>query len=363
VTDPEHAGGTGAAADTETDALGTATGGADGSGLRLAVMGAGAVGSSVVELAGEYGHRVVALADSTSAAVAGGGASLDPGAVLERKAETGRVGDDDHDDLLAADYDVLVEATPTTLGDAEPAFSHVRAALEADRHVVLANKGPVAERFADLRSLEADSAGDVLFEATVGGAIPVLATVQDFGPSHVAAARGVLNGTANFVLSRMAAEGLGYEHVLAEAQDLGVAEPDPSFDVEGTDAALKCVILANVLRFAGDEDADALSLSDAAVEGIRNVTGSALELAAEDGATVRLIGEATRDGVRVGPRLVPQTGALAVSGTRNVVQLETTNAGQLNLSGRGAGGPETATAVLSDVGRLPGPAPGAPDAG
>ncbi|RDI71544.1 homoserine dehydrogenase [Halopelagius longus] len=316
------------------------------SGKRLAVVGAGAVGGSVVELAAEYGHTVTAFADSSSAAVDAEG--LDPDAVLERKRAEGVVGSDDPEDAVDAEYDVLVEATPTTLGDAEPGFSHARAALERDRHLVLANKGPVAERYGDLMSLARESAGDVRFEATVGGAIPVLSTVEDLGPSHVEAARGVLNGTANFVLSRMAAEGLGYEHVLAEAQDLGVAEADPSFDVEGTDAALKCVILANVLS----EDTE-YTLADAEVEGITEIPGSALDLAAEDGRTIRLIGEATAEGgVRVGPRLVPQNAALSVTGTRNIVQLETAHAGQLNISGRGAGGPETATAVLADVERL-----------
>jgi homoserine dehydrogenase len=314
--------------------------------VKLGVLGAGAVGRSVVDLAEEYGHTVTALADSRSAVVASDG--IDTSAALDRKASEGHVGDADPADALAAEYDVLVEATPTTLDDAEPGFGHVQAALERDRDVVLANKGPVAERYGDVRALERESAGEVLFEATVGGAIPVLSTVADFGPSKVTAARGVLNGTANFILTRMAAEGLGYEHVLAEAQDLGVAEADPTFDVDGTDAALKCVILANVLS---DDDVE-YSLDDAEVEGIQDVPGSALELAAEDGRTVRLIGEATADGVRVGPRLVPENGTLAVTGTRNIVQFETRHAGRLNVSGRGAGGPETATAVLADVGRL-----------
>ena len=315
-------------------------------GKRLAVVGAGAVGGSVADLAAAYGHTVVAVADSASAVVDGDG--IDAEAALDRKAADGYVGDADPEDALHADYDVLVEATPTTLGDAEPGFSHVRTALERDRHVVLANKGPVAERYSDVRGLERDSDGAVRFEATVGGAIPILSTVEDLDPAHVTAARGVLNGTANFILSRMAAEGIDYEHVLAEAQDLGVAEADPAFDVEGTDAALKCVILANVL--AGDERE--FTLEDADVAGITNVPGSALELAAEDGRTIRLVGEATREGIRVGPRLVPQNAALAVTGTRNIVQLETAHAGQLNLSGRGAGGEETASAVLGDVGRL-----------
>ena len=315
-------------------------------GRRLAVVGAGAVGGSVVDLAAAYGHTVVAFADSSSAVVDSEG--IDADAALERKAASGRVGEDDPEDALDADYDALVEATPTTLGDAEPGFTHLRTALERDRHVVLANKGPVAERYGDVRELERASDGEVRFEATVGGAIPIISTVEDLDPSHVTAARGVLNGTANFILSRMAAEGIDYEHVLAEAQDLGVAEADPAFDVEGTDAALKCVILANVL--AGDERE--FTLEDAAVEGITNVPGSALELAAEDGRTIRLVGEATREGIRVGPRLVPGNAALAVTGTRNIVQLETAHAGQLNLSGRGAGGEETASAVLGDVGRL-----------
>ena len=312
--------------------------------MKLGVLGAGAVGRAVVELAGEYGHDVVAVADSSTAVVDESG--LDAADVLARKRSRGVVGDSDFSAALDADYDVLVEATPTTLGDAEPGFSHVAHALERDRHVVLANKGPVAERYEDVRALEAESDGTVLFEATVGGAIPVLSTIDDLG-GQVTAVRGVLNGTANFILSRMAAEGLGYEHVLAEAQDLGVAETDPTFDVEGTDAALKCVILANVLYDTGYE------LADAEVEGIADLPGSALELAAEDGRTIRLIGEVTSEGVRVGPRLVPENGTLAVTGTLNIVQLETKHAGPLNISGHGAGGTETASAVLADVGRLP----------
>jgi len=314
--------------------------------MRLAILGAGAVGAAVADLAPEYGHEVVALADSTTAVVTDDGSPVDTQTALERKADGDELGPETPDHVFDADYDVLIEATPTTLGDAQPGFGHLERALTADKHVVLANKGPVAERYDELRALERESAGSVRFEAAVGGAIPVLSTVEDCTPGAVTAVRGVLNGTANFILTRMAAEGLGYEHVLAEAQDLGVAETDPTFDVDGTDAALKCVILANVLAGGG------FSLEDADVVGIEDVPPSALELAAEDGQTIRLVGEATREGVRVGPRLVPENGAMAVSGTQNIVQIQTRHAGDLYSSGRGAGGPETATAVLSDVGRL-----------
>jgi len=314
--------------------------------MRLAVVGAGAVGRSVAEMAADYGHTVTALVDSSGAVVDGDG--VDVAAALARKDRRGSVGTADRDRALSGPYDVLVEATPTTLGDAQPGYGHARRALERDRHVVLANKGPVAERYDDLTALAENSDGSVRFDATVAGAIPAVSTVEAFGPDRVEAVRGVLNGTANFVLSRMAAEGLDYEHVLAEAQELGVAEADPAFDVDGTDAALKCVILANVLRGGG------VTLADADVAGIRDLPGSALSLAAEDGRAVRLIGEATADRVRVGPRLVPADSPLAVSGTRNVVQLEVAAAGRTDLSGRGAGGPETATAVLADVDRLAG---------
>ncbi len=314
--------------------------------MKLAVMGAGAVGSSVIGLASEYGHRVVAVADSQSAAVDTDGINAQD--VLSRKREEGTVGTATPDDALQAEYDVLVEATPTTLGDAEPGFSHIQTALERDRHAVLANKGPVAERYAEIRALEAESAGRLRFEATVGGAIPVLSTIEDVGPAQISAVRGVLNGTANFILSRMTAEGLAYDHVLAEAQDLGVAEADPTFDVEGTDAALKGVIIANVL----DSGAE-YSLSDATIEGISGLPTSALELAREDGRTIRLICEVDDGGVRVGPRLVSENSAMAVSGTQNIVQFETANAGSLYNSGRGAGGPETASAIFADINRLP----------
>lgn len=313
--------------------------------MKLTVLGYGAVGRAVAEQAGDRGHSVVAIADSRGAIIDEDG--IDLGTVADRKDRDQAVGERPVEAALTADYDVLIEATPTTLDDAEPGFSHVETALQRDRHVVLANKGPVAERYDDLQELVAASAGEVRFEATVGGAIPAIATIEGVDPANVTSVRGVLNGTANFVLTRMAAEGLGYDHVLAEAQDLGVAETDPSFDVDGIDAALKCAIIANQLRDGG------VSLADVEVGGIRDIPGSALEVAAEADRTIRLVGEVTADTVRVGPRLVPADGALAVDGTLNVVQLQTTTAGRLTLTGRGAGGPETASAVLTDVDRLP----------
>jgi homoserine dehydrogenase len=314
--------------------------------MRLAIFGVGPVGTSVAQLAPEYGHTVTAFADSQSAVVDSDGVDVEAALTMEQS--DGVVGNTEPGDAITGSYDVLVEASPTMFGDTEHSFDHLQAALERDRHVVLGNKGPIAEHYTDVRALERESEGKVLFGATVGGAMPVLSTIDDIGPGHITAVQGVLNGTTNFILSRMAAEGLDYEHVLVEAQDLGVAETDPSFSVEGTDTALNCVIIANALA----QDEHEFTLDDVQIEGIKNIPSSALELAREDGRTIRLIGKVAGDEIRVAPRLIPENASLAVSGTRNVVQLETEHAGRLNVSGSGGSGPEIATAILGDVGRL-----------
>lgn len=314
--------------------------------MKLAIIGAGTVGSAVAEYAGAYGHTVVALADSTSSIVDDSGVDVE--AALESKAESDVIGDADPDAALFADYDCLIEATPTTLGAAEPAFSHIETALERDRHVVLGNKGPIALRYTDVRELETESDGEVHFEATVGGPLPVLKTIEDVGRERVTAVRGVFNGLANFILSRMSAEGLGYEHVLAEAQDLGIAEVDPMFDVEGTDTALTCSILANVLSEPGHE----FTIDDVEVRGITEIPGSALELAQADGRTVRLLGEIRKGTLSVAPRTVPENSPLSVTGSQTVVELDIQDAGPLNVSSPAATRGEVATAILTDVNRL-----------
>lgn len=174
-----------------------------------------------------------------------------------------------------------------------------------------------------------------------------MTTIHDLGPSTVVAVRGVFNGPSNFILARMATGRPDYANVLGEAQELGLVDTDPAFDVDGIDAALQCVIVANVLEQGGSD----YTFEDAIVEGIAGLPGSTLDLAAEDGRTIRLVGEVSDERIRVGPRLIPKRSPLAVSGTDNIVQLETKRAGRLNISGRGADGSTTATAALMDVSR------------
>jgi homoserine dehydrogenase len=315
--------------------------------VRVALVGFGAVGRGFADavLGGApVDVEVVLVADSSSVAVDEDG--LDLAEVKRRKEEDDAVGDgeDTADALEETDYDVLVEASPTTLGDAEPAFGYMTTAMEKGAHVVTSNKGPLAMRYGELMRTAEEAGVEVRMEGAVGGAIPTINTVREsLAGDEVSGARGILNGTCNFILTRMLEEGLTYEHVLGEAQDMGIAESDPTFDVEGIDTALKCVILSNVLF---EEER---TLEDVDVNGITEVTPDALRLARESGHVVKLVGEVSEDALSVAPRLVPEGHALDVGGTLNVVSFDADLAGEVTVTGHGAGSSETASALVSDL--------------
>ena len=317
--------------------------------MRVALVGFGAVGRGFADalLGGaleDVEIDVVLVADSSSVAIDEDGLDLE--VVKQRKDDEGVVGDDE-DTLGAledADYDVLVEASPTTLGDAQPAFGYMTTAMENGAHVVTSNKGPLAMRYGEVMEAAEEAGVEVRMEGAVGGAIPTINTVREsLAGNDVTGARGILNGTCNFILTRMLEEGLTYEHVLGEAQDMGIAEADPTFDVEGIDTALKCVILSNVL-FEGER-----TLDDVEVAGITEVTPDSLRLARESGHVVKLVGEVSEDALSVAPRLVPQGHALDVGGTLNVVSFDADLAGEVTVTGHGAGSSETASALVSDI--------------
>ena len=315
--------------------------------VRVALVGFGAVGRGFADavLGGApVNVDVVLVADSSSVAVDDKG--LDLTAVKKRKEDEGVVGDGDDVEgaLKEGEYDVLVEASPTTLGDAEPAFGYMTTAMENGAHVVTSNKGPLAMRYGELMEAADEAGVEVRMEGAVGGAIPTINTVREsLAGDDISEARGILNGTCNFILTRMLEEGLTYEHVLGEAQDMGIAEADPTFDVEGIDTALKCVILSNVL-FEGER-----TLDDVDVTGITEVTPDALRLARESGHVVKLVGEVSEDALSVAPRLVPEGHALDVGGTLNVVSFDADLAGEVTITGHGAGSSETASALVSDL--------------
>jgi homoserine dehydrogenase len=245
-----------------------------------------------------------------------------------------------------AEYDILVEVTPTDVETAEPALGHIRGALRRGKHVVTSNKGPIALAYPELRAL-AEANGVLLkYEATVCGAIPLIHAMQEgIAGNTITRICGVFNGTCNYILTRMAAEGLTYEQALAEARDLGYAEADPTYDVEGIDAGIKLVILANTILHMET------TLDDVERTGINLLSPEALQLAEDQDCTIRLIGEIIPEAgvLRVSPRIVPKVHPLVVEGTLNAVTVEADLAGDLTFVGKGAGSTETASAVIGDL--------------
>ena len=313
---------------------------------RILLAGYGAVGKAFHELLLEEAARfpepprVVGILRRSGAWVDDAG--LKPGATLLNKRQHLTV----PEALEKVRPDALVELTPSNLQTGEPGASHIRAALERGIPVVTANKGPILRHYRALTDLAREKGVALRFEGTVAGSIPTLNLHEHCLPGNpVVRIDGILNGTSNYVLTRMTEEGLGFEEALKEAQELGYAEADPTADVDGHDAAAKVCILANhVLGLP-------LQFEDVRREGIRSITAAAIRLARKEGYAIRLIAsvDATTGKATVAPRLVPQDSSLNVGGSLNVVRLTTAHAGAFTISGKGAGGRETATAVLSDL--------------
>ena len=182
------------------------------------------------------------------------------------------------------------------------------------------------------------------YEASVGGSMPIINFTRDtLASCEIKSIKGILNGTTNYILSRMTSEGSDYEVILKESQELGIAETDPTQDVEGIDAACKTVILANSLL-----GIDA-TYSDVKVEGISNINAQAIELAKKDDYLIKLIAEVSPDNLQVSPRLVKRGSSYDVSGTLNMATIKTDLADEVSVIGLGAGSLETASAMLTDL--------------
>lgn len=328
--------------------------------LRLCIMGFGAVGqglAKVVLLKKEnikelYGVelKIVSVADSSTSAISSDG--LDEEELIRVKNETGKLsnypeyGSDISglDVLDACDYDVLLEAVPTNIDDAEPAKSLTLKAFKQGKDVVTSNKGHLALFYDEL--LDAASKNNVIFkfEASVGGTMPIINLAQETLPANkVESIVGILNGTTNYILSRMTSEGTSYKNTLKESQQLGIAETDPTQDVEGIDAACKTVILANsVLGIPAKYE-------DVKVKGISNITSEAIYLADKEGYLIKLIAEVSKDNLEVSPRLVKKGSAFDINGTLNMATVTTDLSGKVTVRGIGAGSVETAAAMLTDL--------------
>ncbi len=295
--------------------------------VRIGLLGRGTVGGAFADL----------LAARAGAVEAATGRRPEISGVLTR--ENG-----DFDAILERS-DVIVEL----MGGTEPARDHVLDALRAERPVVTANKQLLAKHGDELFDVAREAGVQLRFEAAVAGVIPIVRAIQEsFGVTEIAKVFGIVNGTTNFILTEMAASGAPFEEVLARAQELGYAEADPTDDVNGADAAAKMAILAR-LAFHTPVTLDGVSY-----EGIEQVKPDDIAYAKELGLTLKLLGVAERReggiSVRVFPCFLSPGHPLApVEGPFNAVMVEAPEITEVTMSGPGAGGVQTASAVLGDL--------------
>ncbi|GAA4216732.1 homoserine dehydrogenase [Sphingomonas endophytica] len=311
--------------------------------LRVALAGLGTVGGGVIRVLDENRELITRRAGRPIevVAVSARDRAKDRGVDLSRFAWI-----DDTAALAEAEADVVVEL----IGGADgPALALARRTLSAGKGFVTANKAMLAHHGLELARIAEGAGVPLKFEAAVAGGIPVIKGLREGAAANaIARVYGILNGTCNFIVSKMEAEGRDFAEVLAEAQALGFAEADPSFDIDGVDAAHKLSILAS-LAFG-----TAPAFGDVAISGIRHLLAADIAEAAALGYRVRLVGVAEADGDRLFQRvhahLVPNDHPLAhVTGATNAVVAEGNFVGRLLFQGAGAGEGPTASAVVADL--------------
>lgn len=312
--------------------------------LRIGVAGLGTVGASVLRILRDKAEMLTRQCGKqvTVTAVSARDRTRDRGVDLG-----GIEWFDDPIELAkSANIDVFVELIG---GDEGPAKSAVEAALRASHHVVTANKALLAKHGVALAKIAEEKGVLLNFEAAVAGGIPVIKAMREsLTGNTVSRVYGIMNGTCNYILTRMWEEGISFEDCLADAQRLGYAEADPTFDIEGNDTAHKLALLTS-LAFGTQIAAD-----DIYLEGISNISLADIRAADELGYRIKLLGVAqkTDTGIeqRVHPTMVPTSSVIAqVHGVTNAVAIETDLLGELLLSGPGAGGNATASAVIGDL--------------
>ncbi|MHA2393275.1 MAG: homoserine dehydrogenase [Promethearchaeota archaeon] len=245
--------------------------------------------------------------------------------------------------LSKSKINICIETTPTNPNTGEPGFSHIIEAINNKIDVISSNKGPFYLHYDKIKKLAKEHQCYVKYEPTVASCVPILSIKENLSGNKIEKIKAILNGTSNFILSRMTAEGVNFDLALKEAQELGYAESDPTLDIEGYDAAGKLVILANNLLGWSK------SITDVKIEGISKITPQAIELAKSDGLVIKHLAIAQNNDLIVGPRLVDKYSPLNVSGNLNIIELETKHAGPIILMGRGAGGYEAASAIINDL--------------
>jgi homoserine dehydrogenase len=337
--------------------------------VRIIICGLGRVGQAFVglvvqknkDLQTRYGLnlKVVAAVDIGGAAVSPEGlplkdlqAHFQKGGRVEDMPGFGKKGLTGKEALRKLPADLLVETTPTNIKDGEPGMTHIQTALSHGRHVVTAAKGPLVLRYNELKTLAEKSKAKLMISAATAAALPTLDVgLSCLAGTEVLNAEGILNGTTNYILTRMYEDGCPYGEALAEAQKMGVAEPDPSLDVEGRDTANKILLIANEVFQAG------LSLQDVRVEGITRITPGDIQRAKKEGKVIKLIGKVERKEGKVvasvAPMALPAVHPLAsVRGTEKAISYLTDTMDRVTVSGGKSNPLGAAAAILKDIIRI-----------
>ena len=327
--------------------------------MRTILIGLGTIGQSYCQLLENrkedlltnYGidSKIVAVADSKGVAIDEKGINISD--ILSVKKNNKSVSDLSIGDksktsidlIEEIDAELLVDATPTNIQDGEPSASLLESAMKTKKNIITANKGPLALAFSSIIE-KADYNNVILkYSATVGGGTPIL----EFGRKCLEADRilemhAILNGTTNYILTEMDDRGLSFQDALKEAQELGYAETDPTLDIDGFDAAAKLVIMGNLLL--GKE----LVLNDLKIEGIRDITQKDITKAKDNGNTIKLIAS-VNNMAKVEPVIISKDDPMSVSGALCSVKFVSEFAGEEIIIGKGAGGMETASAMIRDL--------------
>ena len=332
--------------------------------MKLLLLGFGTVGQGLAELligkeaVLKDNHnlecRVIGIADMLKGSIYNTDGINLKAALVKAKAgekltDLGDAFDGEALDMVkSADADMMIEMTYTDIKTGEPATSHIRAALEKGMHVTTSNKGPVALFINELTALAKNKGVKFFYEGTVISGTPLLNLVREtLAGSHITEMKGILNGTTNYILTRME-EGMNYEDALNKAQELGYAEAVPDADVLGWDALAKVTILANAV-FGSDKKPD-----DFPCKGITEITVGAISDAKARGKRFKLVGKVWREGDQVkgsvGPEEVDLTHPLAgIMGATNAVTISTDTLGDVTIVGPGAGRTETGYSMMVDI--------------
>ena len=306
--------------------------------IKVGIIGVGTVGTSVVQILKDNADVISARAGTDIIVKSGVVKNLNKDRGLDI------VLTDNVDDILNdSEIDIVVEL----MGGVEEPFEVVKKALESGKAVVTANKALLAYHRYELQEIAKDIAFE--YEASVAGGIPIINALRDgLSANHIESITGIMNGTSNYMMTKMTNDGIGYDEILKEAQDLGYAEADPTFDVGGFDAAHKLLILASIAYGIDAKPEDIL------IEGIDNVSQEDIQFAKEFGYAVKLLGIAKKDGneveLRVHAALIKQEEMIAkIDGVMNAISVVGDKVGETLYYGPGAGGNATASAVVANI--------------